>query len=135
MIENSVYHSLLRVSAVVCTCVLVFVSGLIDDSTAKLADDTQLYLANAVGASASVEPTELNKYTAALTQKQRELEERESALREREIAVELSTGGTAQGSDTSTYVLASILFLLLVLILLNYALDYLRQKEPVATTV
>jgi hypothetical protein len=88
--------------------------------------------------SASVTPTELNQYTAALTQKQRELEAREAALTEREIAVDISTGGTVN-SDTTTYILASILFILLVLIVLNYVLDYLRSRErqsmPMAETV
>jgi len=61
-----------------------------------------------------------------LTQRQRDLDAREAALRQREIAIGLSEGG---GTDKSTYVLAGILFILLVLILLNYTLDYLRLKE------
>lgn len=90
--------------------------------------DTHEYLANAVGASASVSPTELNKITAALTAQRTELESREAALREREIQVDLANNGSPS-NDTATYVLASILFVLLVLILLNYALDYLRIKS------
>ena len=85
-------------------------------------------MANAVGMSVGVKPTELNTYTAALTQKERELEAREAALRDREISVNLSTDSNRE-TDTSTYVLASILFILLVLILLNYSLDYIRAKE------
>lgn len=92
-----------------------------------MAHDTSVYLANAIGMSASVQPTELNTYTAALTQKERELDSREAALREREVAVNLSTDSNS--SDTVTYILASILFVLLVLILLNYTLDYIRAKE------
>lgn len=128
MTRNSSYHSVLRISAVVCAFILMFVSGIIDDSTSKISVGTQEYLANAIGASASVQPTELNKLTAALTERQRDLDARESAIKEREIAVNISSGD-GSSSDTATYVLASVLFILLTLILLNYALDYLREKE------
>ena len=123
---NQTYHRLLRVSAVVVTLVLVFQSGLISDTTARVYRGTEVYLANSIGISASVEPTELNMYTAALTEKEKELAAREAALREREIAVDLNTN---TGEQNTTYILASILFILLVLILLNYTLDYLRARE------
>ncbi len=126
--NNSNYHRILRISALVCAVVLIFESGLLVESSQKLAQNTHLYLANAVGMSAGVAPTELNQYTAQLTQKERELNAREAALTEREIDVTLSTQ-TGQGNDTATYLLASILFILLVLILLNYTLDYVRLKE------
>jgi hypothetical protein len=106
----------------------LFESGVINESTKAIATDTHQYLANAVGASASVNPTELNQITAALTAQKSELDSREAALREREIQVNLSNGSNA-GNETATYVLSSILFVLLVLILLNYTLDYLRMKE------
>jgi hypothetical protein len=77
--------------------------------------------------SAGVAPTELNQYTAALTQKERELEAREAALAEREISVNLTTG--TNSNERMTYILAAILFILLVLIVLNYLLDYLRTRE------
>lgn len=121
------YHRVLRVSAVVCAVALVFESGLLSESTAQISRGTEAYLANAIGMSASIQPTELNQYTAALTQKERELQAREAALREREISVNLPDGGAS--GDTTTYVLASVLFILLVLILLNYTLDYLRARE------
>lgn len=127
-LEQSMYHRVLRVAALVCAFVLIFESGLLSDSTEQLSQNTHSYLANAVGVGASVQPTELNRYTAELTARERELDEREAALNEREIAVELSTGGVA-GNETATYLLASILFILLLLILLNYTLDYLRAKE------
>jgi len=129
--SNSNYHRVLRVSALVFAITLVFESGLLSKTTANLSQNTHLYLANAVGMSAGVAPTELNQYTAALTQKERELTARESALQEREIAVDLNQGG-ATANSTATYLLASILFILLLLILLNYVLDYLRQKELTA---
>lgn len=130
---HSMYHRFLRIGAVVVAVTLVFESGLVSQSTRQLSQQTHSYLANAVGMSASVRPTELNTYTAALSAKERELEEREAALREREISVEISNGGTSATGNMSTYVLASILFILLVLIILNYALDYLRSREQQQT--
>jgi hypothetical protein len=125
----SLYHSVLRVSVLVCAIALVFESGILSESTAVLSQNTHSYLANAVGMSVGVAPTELNQYTAQLTQKERELSAREAALSEREIAVSLSAAPGANGNQRATYILAGILFILLVLILLNYTLDYLRLKE------
>jgi hypothetical protein len=127
--ENSSYHRVLRVSLVVCAIALVFESGILSESTARLSQGTHAYLANAIGMSASVQPTELNTLTAELTAMQTELEAREASLREREIAVEIPMGATTGNNVTATYVIASILFILLVLILLNYVLDYLRARE------
>ena len=126
MSANSLYHRILRVSAVVVAFVLVFQSGLISDTTARLSQTTELYLANAVGMNASVAPTELNQMTAQLTAQKTLLDQREAALREREINIEFGGGNSP---DYSTYVLASVLFILLVLILLNYALDYFRYRD------
>ena len=127
MIRQSMYHRVLRVLSVVTAFVLLFESGLIHQSTATISNDTHMYLANAVGVNASVNPTELNQFTAALTQKEQELEKREAALQEREVAVTLLANSPA--SNRSVYVLAGILFIMLVLIVLNYALDYLRVRE------
>lgn len=126
--QNTTYHRVLRISAVICALVLVFESGLLSESTKQMSENAHLYMANAIGMSASVQPTELNELTAGITQRQQELDAREAALSEREISVGLSTSGSA-GNDTAIYVLSSILFILLVLILLNYVLDYLRTKE------
>lgn len=123
--QNSYYHRFLRVAAVVFAVVLLFESGLVHESTARLSIGTHQYLANAIGMSASIEPTELNQMTAELTVQKRALEAREAALREREIAVDL--GGTTSNQKT-TYVLASILFILIVLILLNYIMDFRRDR-------
>ena len=108
--------------------ILVFDSGIIDESTSRLANGTQAYLTAAIGIGASVQSTELNELTAELTSRQRELDAREAALKEREIEVGLNENGVVDG-DYSTYILASILFILLLLILLNYTLDYIRVKE------
>jgi hypothetical protein len=126
--KDSHYHRFLRVTAIVFAFVLIFDSGIVNESTARLADGTQAYLATAIGVGARVQPTELNQWTAELTSRERELEAREAALREREIDVTLNNGSVT-ASDYSTYILASILFILLLLILLNYTLDYLRMKE------
>lgn len=126
MKEHSTYHKVLRVSVAVFAVALVFDSGIASKVTSELADDTRLYMANSIGVSIGVEPTPLNQYTAKLTTKQTELDAREVALNEREISINLNESGAP---DTSTYFLSSILFILLVLILLNYTLDYLRYKE------
>ncbi len=129
MQSNSSYHSLLRIASAVVAVMLVFEGGLLSPVTAKLADQTELYLANAVGVSVGVAPTELNQMTAALTARDRELDERELAISEREIEVGINDGGSIVGLDSGTFVLATILFILLVLIILNYALDYARGRE------
>ncbi len=72
--------------------------------------------------------------TAALTARERELEARELAVAEREIAVDIAPGGEGN-RDRTTFVLATILFILLVLIVLNYALDYLRVREREAVVL
>lgn len=126
-LAESTYHRSLRVAVVVCAVVLLFESGLVSQSSKQVADGTHQYLATVVGMSASVEPTELNMLTAELTKKERELAAREAALKEREITVGLSNG--TGGTDTSTYLMASVLFILLILIVLNYTLDYLRSRE------
>lgn len=134
MSGTSSYHSLLRIASAVVAVMLVFESGLLSPVTAKLADRTELYLANAVGVSVGVAPTELNQMTAALTARERELDERELALSEREIEVGINEGGSIAGLDSGTFVLATILFILLVLIILNYALDYARSRERLRLT-
>lgn len=126
---DTTYHRSLRIGAVVLALMLVFQSGLVSDATQDMAGETQRYLANVIGVGASVAPTELNQITAELTARERELDAREAALADREIEVGLSEPRGIVDSETTTYILASILFILLVLILLNYVLDYLRTKE------
>lgn len=128
VMEHTIYHKVLRVFSAVFALLLIFESGLINEATVKISQDTHMYVANAVGMSASVQPNELNQITAHLTQREKELDQREKELNEREISVNLSTGANID-SDKTTFVLSSILFILLVLILLNYALDYLRSRE------
>ena len=126
-IEDSMYHKVLRVSAVVFALVLLFESGLISPITRQLSVETHQYLANAVGVGASIDPTELNSLTSELTKQRLALEAREQAIADREIEIGLAAGASA--NQTSTYVLSGVLFILLVLIILNYTLDYLRARE------
>lgn len=130
LMEETVYHKVLRVFAVVFALLLLFESGIVDESTVAISRNAHMYVANSVGMSASVAPNELNQITAVLTEREKKLDEREAALAEREIAINLSTSGDAN-SDKAIFILSSILFILLVLILLNYTLDYLRAQEKV----
>ena len=129
-LQNTNYHRVLRVSAAVFACILVFESGILFKSTALLSEHTHQYLANAVSMSASVQPTDLNTVTAELTKQKQLLDAREAALREREIAVELNGSQNQNG----TYVTASILFVLLLLIVTNYVLDYLRSRRSLLSS-
>lgn len=128
-VAHTTYHSLLRIAALCVAVVLIFESGLLSETTASMAGSTERYLANAVGVSVGVAPTELNQITAALTAREQQLAARESALTERELEVGLGSAGAGSGSDVSTFILATILFIMLVLIILNYALDYIRSRE------
>ncbi len=127
-LQQSTYHSLLRISSVVVAIMLAFVSGLFSPVTSQLADTTEQYLANVVGVTVGVLPTELNTKTAELTARERALEARELAVAEREIAVTVGGGGVVDGMRTDTLILATILFILLVLIVINYVLDFTQHR-------
>lgn len=127
-LEKTYYHKFLRVSALIVACVLIFESGLFTERTKNLSENTHYYLANAIGVTVGVIPTELNEYTAELTKKEQELIKREEAITEREISVSLNTGEQAP-RDTTVLLLSGILTILLLLIVLNYILDYLRYRK------
>ena len=129
MDQSLLYRSLLRVALVITAFLLVFQSGVVDQRTAMLFSLTTDNLGAMVGMSASVAPTEINQITAGLTQQQQLLNAREATIAEREIELGLSSGESQNNSVTTTYVLAAILFIQLVLLVLNYVLDYLRHKE------
>jgi len=132
ILQFSAYHKILRISSAVCAIVLLFQAGLVSHTTALLATNTQLYLANAVGVTVGVAPTEINQITAELTKKTTELKQREELLHQREIAVEPGSNTSAL-QDRSTFILGSVLFILLVLIVLNYVLDFVRSKRLLVT--
>lgn len=132
-IADSSYHSILRIGALTLALVLLFVSGILSPLTKSLTVNTGQYLASAVGASASVKPTEINQITAALTEQKTELDKREAAIKEREIAIGLSADEVEEKADFSSFVLSILLFVILVLMILNYVLDYQRWRLLVET--
>lgn len=127
--QNTLYHKSLRVSALLFALLLLFESGLLFNGADELTDSTILYVANVVGITASVAPTELNEITAELTKRETELD-----AREREInARALDTANTSKTTDYSTYILSAILFVMLLLIVFNYALDFMRERRQMFT--
>lgn len=126
--QVSRYHRFLRVSLLVTAFVLVFDSGFVTPVSKQLSDHTIVYLASVgAGVFASVPPNEINSLSAQLSEQQRNLDAREAALREREIAARAF--GSDSNTDYSTYILSAILFLLTVLIVLNYVFDYIRLRK------
>lgn len=82
-------------------------------------------LGAAVGASAGVLPNEYNTLAQSLLQKETEVNQKAAALAVREAAV------MQQGSEKDTklvFVVLSVGVLLLILILLNFYLDWRRRK-------
>ena len=124
----STYHSLLRSSALVLMALLLFDSGILTPVTNSLSDQTQIYLANVVGIGASVTPTELNTLTAAITAQKTELDKREQVVAEREILLTQNSPSGFSANNISTYVLSVLLFVILVLLVLNYVLDFRRER-------
>ena len=129
MDTSETYRSLLRISTAVMAAVLMFQSGLIDALSTQLFSGATQYLGAAVGMSAAVQPTDYNSSTAELSRQQQLLAAREEAVAEREIAVQLNSNEGSSSSDRTTYLLAALLFVQLVVIVLNYGLDFLRAKE------
>ena len=130
MDQSLLYRSVLRVSVVVTAFLLVFQSGMFDERTAVVFSEAAdgLY-ATVVGASASVRPTEINQITAELSKQQQLLTAREETVTAREIELGLTQGSSNSNDQTTTYLLAAILLIQLILLVLNYFLDYLRSKE------
>lgn len=127
MMQFSLYHIFLRIGMMVIAVVLVFQSGLLSGATTILSHNTQLYLANSVGVSLGVAPTDLNKITAQLTEQRQQLDAREAAITEREIEIGLQSGSSVD--STTTFILSAMLFILLCLIVLNYILDFARYER------
>ncbi len=124
MIQNTLYHSALRVISVTFALILVFDSGMIYPITKELSNNATSYLASAVSVSVGVKATEMNQLTARITELENELA---VAQEEREIAVNLNKSGVG---DRSTLYIAITLALLLILIILNYLMDYWRSRQP-----
>jgi hypothetical protein len=119
------------VTAVVVSLVLVFQAGLIHPYTAHLAERAYTTLsANAVGVFAGVEPNELNRLSAELAERERELARREAALQSDSFTGRDFPTTTSQ--NLHTYILSLILFVLTVLIVMNYVLDWRRYRRSLS---
>ena len=128
--QFSLYRFSLRVGVMVMASVLLFESGVLSPVTHQLAKNTANYVASAVGMFASVEPNEINVITSALTQRERELDEREKSVVAREMSVNrYGEAGAGLSQRTSTFILSTILFIMLVLIVLNFSLDFIYRRE------
>ncbi len=123
------YHSFLRISMVVTALVLLFDGGFLFPVTKQFSDSTVSYVASiGTGMFASVPQNEINSLSAQIAEKQRELDAREASLNEREIDAR-SFGTDTESTDYSTYILSVILFILTVLLVLNYLMDWARVKK------
>lgn len=129
--QGTMYHMLLRTGALLFALLLLFDSGMLSPVTSKISHDTQRYIATAIGVGARIEPTPLNTLTAEITAKNNELAAREAAIAEREIEVGIADSAAVERieSDISTYILSVLLFIIIVLIVLNYALDFARERR------
>lgn len=119
--QRSLYHIFLRTSALTLSLVLLFISGVLSPVTKQLSRDTGLYLASAIGVNAAVAPTPVNTLSAQLA-------ERDKELTQREIAINLKEAKASRIPDLSTFLLSIAVFVLLVLMIINYTLDYLRAR-------
>ncbi len=123
------YHSFLRISILVSAFLLVFDSGILNPITQQLSNQTLMYVADVgVGASATVPENEINALSAQIAERQKILDAREAELREREIASR-DFGSSDSTTDFSTYVISTILFILTILLVLNYAMDWARVRS------
>jgi hypothetical protein len=132
--RENVYHKFLRTSMLVVAMLVVLDAGLLSPITKQFSNTTMRYVANVgTGMYASVPANEYNELSAQLAEQQRILDAREAALREREIRGRDFDSG--ENSEYSTYVLSIILFILTVLVIFNYIMDFARSRalryEPV----
>lgn len=126
-LEHSPYHKTLRVMALVVMVVMLFQGGLVSKSTTELASITGEYLTAAVGVSVGVPQNELNTLTTRIAELETQVGYKDAQLRERELEIGLSSRDNS--SYSVTIILASIQFILLLLIVVNYTLDYFRAQK------
>lgn len=126
-LEHSPYHKTLRVLSVVMVCVLMFQSGLYSKTTAQLSVVTGNYLTAAVGVSVGVPENDVNVLTKKIAELETQVGAKDAQLRERELSLGLNS---QENTGTRvTLILAGIQLVLLILIVVNYALDYLRGRR------
>ncbi len=123
MRSDSLYHRSLRVSAVLIATLLVFDTGLFLPNTAKLAVFVHSQMASVVNINASVEETDISRMTSELTRQKTVLDQKEREIDAR------ARDTTNSSVVWSNYILSAILLLLLMLITLNYVLDYIRARK------
>ncbi len=126
-LESGAYHKTLRVSAVVLAAVLLFESGFFSPVTAQLSQRTEQYLASAVGITVGVPENGVNQLTTRIAELEAQVVDQSTQLRERDLNTGL--GGSFAPGQTTTYLLSGILFILLLLIVLNYVLDFYRTRQ------
>lgn len=127
MRSGTVYHKILRVGAVAVAGLLFFQSNGIPFVNLPSVLNARVLVANVIGISAGVAPTELNTITAELTKRTTELDKREALVKEREINARATDSSAS--FVVSNYILSAVLLLLLVLIITNYAFDFLRARK------
>jgi hypothetical protein len=116
------YHKIIRTSALIVAFTLLFQSGVASSTTKQFSFQTEMYLANVVGITASVPENEINQLSAGLEKRKNELDERERNIRQLER-------NTVSLDDRTTYLLSVTLFILLILIVLNYVMDIVRNRR------
>jgi hypothetical protein len=117
----TMYHRVIRTSLLVLALMLVFDSGILSPLSRELSKNAIQYVAQSVGVFAQIEPNEFNVITAELQKREQELANREATLR----TIEARTFGGGSG-DRSTYILSILVFILSVLVIVNYVLDWRR---------
>lgn len=121
------YHSFLRVLLLVSAIVLIFDSGIFIPATKQISRTTTAYMASVgSGMFASVPENEVNALSAKISEQQRVLDAREASLREREIA---ARSYTSDDTGYSTYIISVMLFIIIVLLVVNYIMDFVRFKQ------
>ena len=91
-----------------------------------IGSDTIYSIGAQVGISVGVEPSEFSKLAQQVDEKQRELEEREAAVAEAEERI--ADGRIGAGPFSIEWYVTLMAFILLVLVLLNFYLDF-RHRE------
>lgn len=108
--DDSMYRILLRVSALTLALVLLFVSGIFSPITRELSSGTGTYLASVVD-TVPLQPDVSKKIQ-----------------NENVIGINKQQS-THTASDVPAFILSVILYIVLVLIISNYVLDYTRGRQ------
>ncbi|MFN3188586.1 MAG: hypothetical protein ACK42D_03555 [Candidatus Paceibacteria bacterium] len=113
-ISKSWYHSILRISVLLFALALVFESGILSPATKTFSHITGQQFATAIHATIDTATYDESGVLAPEVQSQ-----------------QISQANTAstQPLSRSTFLLSTLVFILLLLIVLNYILDYLRNRE------